>query len=160
MPLTDARARELLGVLSGFSRSLQALARNREHTVSNTRIGILRAVRDAGPLRLGDLAARIGIAASVATRTVQALEAEGLVERAADPDDARAYRIALNDAGRDALRAREEWTAALLREHLDDWDDADAATAVEILGRLEHAVREFGRTGQAGPIATAQVAAR
>ncbi len=61
-------------------------------------------IADAGPLRLNDLAARIGTSAPTASRTVDVLDELGLVARSADPDDRRAVRIELTPLGRRARR--------------------------------------------------------
>ena len=47
-------------------------------------------IADAGPLRLNDLAARIGTSAPTASRTVDTLDDLGLVARETDPADRRA----------------------------------------------------------------------
>ena len=47
-------------------------------------------IADAGPLRLNDLAARIGTSAPTASRTVDSLDDLGLVARETDPADRRA----------------------------------------------------------------------
>jgi len=49
----------------------------------------LEALGAEGPTRLRDLGRRLGIAPSTLTRNLARLEASGLVERAADPEDAR-----------------------------------------------------------------------
>jgi DNA-binding MarR family transcriptional regulator len=56
-----------------------------------------------GPLRLNDLAHRMGTSAPTASRAVDALESLGLVSRTPDPIDRRALQIELTPAGR-ALR--------------------------------------------------------
>src|SRR6478752_5674446 len=57
-------------------------------------------IADAAPLRLNDLAARMGTSAPTASRTVDVLDELGLVTRTPDPDDRRAVRIELTHAGR------------------------------------------------------------
>jgi DNA-binding MarR family transcriptional regulator len=59
----------------------------------------LEALRGGGPVRLGSLARRLGITPSTLTRNLVRLEAEGLVTREADPDDARAARVRLTAEG-------------------------------------------------------------
>jgi DNA-binding MarR family transcriptional regulator len=50
-------------------------------------------------LRMGVLAQRSGLSKQAITTLVRAVEAAGLVSRVRDPDDARAFRIALTERG-------------------------------------------------------------
>jgi DNA-binding MarR family transcriptional regulator len=60
-----------------------------------------------GPLRLGALSQRLGIAPSTLTRNVERIEERGLVERVPDPEDGRALRMRLTASGRRAARRFE-----------------------------------------------------
>jgi len=63
----------------------------------------LRALVDAGGLRIGDLAALLEIAPRSATTRVDDLEAAGLVTRQPDPADRRSIVVAPTTAGRDLV---------------------------------------------------------
>jgi DNA-binding MarR family transcriptional regulator/SAM-dependent methyltransferase len=79
----------------------------------------LQALR-AEDLRLGELARRLGIAASTLTRNLARLEERGLVRRVGDPEDRRASRVGLTEAGRRAAgeveRQEESFARAVLGE--------------------------------------------
>lgn len=60
----------------------------------------LRVVVSDGPLRLGNLAVRLRVAARSATEVVDALADAGWVTRTPDPDDRRAVTVVATDAGR------------------------------------------------------------
>jgi DNA-binding MarR family transcriptional regulator len=60
------------------------------------------------PLRMGELAARLGISAPTVSRLVDHLAELGFLERVADEDDHRATRVCLSPAGRDGLAAVRE----------------------------------------------------
>ena len=67
---------------------------------------------------------------------VQRLEAQGFVHRDPDPDDARAVRIGLTEAGRAHLIELRSTLGREVDAHLADLDDADRAVlerAVELL---------------------------
>lgn len=66
-------------------------------------VRILARIGDQGPTRISDLAAAENCSQPTITNHVKRLESAGLVERAADPRDARAWMIALTDAGRAQL---------------------------------------------------------
>ena len=60
------------------------------------------------PLSMGELADRLLCDASNVTGIVDRLEARGLVERQADPDDRRVKRLVLTDAGRELWQAHHD----------------------------------------------------
>jgi DNA-binding MarR family transcriptional regulator len=96
---------------------------------------------EGGPLRLGDLADRMGTSAPTATRAVDALEDLGLAKREPEPADRRALSIGLTDQGRRLFddrygRAAEAFapaTAALSKE--------ERRTLLELLERMTEALR-------------------
>lgn len=85
-------------------------------------------------VRLTELADRLGIDPPGVTRKVQQLEREHLVERGADPADARATRLRLTPAGTRAitllLDARRVW----LEELLSGWSEPDRTEFARLLG--------------------------
>ncbi|MCZ2838959.1 MarR family winged helix-turn-helix transcriptional regulator [Modestobacter sp. VKM Ac-2985] len=91
---------------------------------------------DAGPLRAGDLVARLGMDKSTVSRQVASLVDLGLVERAPDQDDGRAQRLSTSAEGHrrvSGLRAarRSRWDADLI-----DWDAEEVAALAALLERL------------------------
>ncbi|MDN5763575.1 MAG: MarR family transcriptional regulator [Microlunatus sp.] len=60
---------------------------------------VLARIKDNGPSRISDLAARERSSQPTLTNHVKRLESAGLVERAVDPSDARAWLIALTPLG-------------------------------------------------------------
>lgn len=93
-------------------------------------------------LRLGALGQRLGIAPSTLTRNLARLEEAGLVERESDPGDARAARVALTEAGRDAARGVERQEQAFARDVLERLPAERRAAALQALESLLGAVRE------------------
>lgn len=95
------------------------------------------ALRELGsPLTMRELAGRMACEASNVTFVVDRLEAGGLVERTAHPDDRRAKRVRLTADGR-SLRAR------LMRQLTKDspLDALDAQDRLQLEGLLAKAVR-------------------
>jgi DNA-binding MarR family transcriptional regulator len=92
-----------------------------------------------GPLTLGELAEREGLAKPTITKVVARLEEQGLVERCIDESDRRVCRVEATDAG-DAVLARsrdrkDAWLAARLAR-MDDDRRARLAAAIEVLDEL------------------------
>lgn len=98
-----------------------------------------------GPVRLGELAQRLGITPSTLTRNLARLESDGLVAREADPADARAARVKLTAAGGRAAERVVEQEVAFARSILDRLGprrgDVLAALA-ELLGAVRDATEE------------------
>jgi DNA-binding MarR family transcriptional regulator len=93
-------------------------------------------------LKMNELGRHLMVTGGNVTGIVDPLEKEGLVERADDPADRRAWRVRLTRGGRKAFaemaRVHEEWIVELLaglsrREH---------AELYKLLGRLKRATLE------------------
>ena len=85
------------------------------HGLTPPRYEVLRALEDAtGPATSpGELARKIGVSASSMSRLLQALEREGFVASAREPDDRRQVRLSVTEEGRARfLRARERFESA------------------------------------------------
>lgn len=76
--------------------------------VSQGVLSALVTVDREGPLRLGELAAREGVAPPSMTKIVVALEQQGYAERFPDPDDGRAALISTTAAGRALIQSSRE----------------------------------------------------
>jgi len=95
-----------------------------------------------GPLRLGELGRRLGIAPSTLTRNLARLEASGLAERQGDEADGRAGRVGLTSAGRRAAARIERQEQAFARQILETLPAERRAIAVAALVDLMGAVRQ------------------
>jgi DNA-binding MarR family transcriptional regulator len=97
-------------------------------------------ISDAGPLRLNDLAERMGVSAPTASRAVDALEELELVERLPDPDDRRAVRIDLTAGGRRRVAARKRRVVETFGPAVSTLDQQEQERLVELLVRLRSAL--------------------
>lgn len=98
--------------------------------------GVLGTLQGARGIRLSELAQRLGIDVSTASRHVANLEGSGLVRRVADPSDRRAVMLDLTEAGDETLDRVRLARRRLLAEVLRDWDEHDVATLATLLERL------------------------
>jgi DNA-binding MarR family transcriptional regulator len=113
-----------------------------------TQLIVLALLAQHGPLRVGDLAARIPCPQPTATITVAALQTAGLVTREADPADGRAARVQITEDGRRALQSLAQSEAEALAALLSTVDEEDLRTlraAIPLLSGLADGV-----TGQPG----------
>jgi len=115
-----------------------------EHDISPSQWQVLIAVRDEAPLPMGDLARRLQVTRSTATRLVDLLTKRGLVRRAPAPDDRRRMELDLTAEG---LTVADDVEAALLhqqREILLGIPAAERPHVLQALARLEAAQRQWG----------------
>ncbi|WP_407564681.1 MarR family winged helix-turn-helix transcriptional regulator [Streptomyces sp. 184] len=99
-------------------------------------VALLRQIDDSEPLRLGELAGRLGVEASHVTRQVQQLQKAGYVTRVPDPDDGRAQRIQLTGAGREAISRIREVSCRGMQVALEEWSPEDLRRLAELFHRM------------------------
>lgn len=80
------------------------------------------------------------IDASAVTRTVQAMERDGLVVRKVDPNDNRLMRVFITDIGRKLLEGLPEQVAEFERKLLDGWTDEEILQLHHLLEKLENSI--------------------
>jgi DNA-binding MarR family transcriptional regulator len=93
-----------------------------------------------GPLRLSELAGRMGITAPTASRAVDGLVEIGLLERLPDPGDRRAVRIDLTERGRRDVEERKARATAALEPAAGALSARDRAQLAALLARLADAL--------------------
>jgi DNA-binding MarR family transcriptional regulator len=150
----DARGRlsEALGDLRRITSSTRL---DRRVTVrSGVPIGfsafaVLGKVIDDGPIRLSELASAQRMLPAALTRQVQALEAEGYIERRPDPADGRAAVVEVTAAGKAAHRRLHAANDAIMAEQLADWSSDELQGLVDQLERLVHDLRSAPGTRDA-----------
>lgn len=133
------RLRDEMGSLrriTGSQRLERLIAVRSGTAIGVVAVAVLGKVIDDGPLRMTDLADAVRMHPAALTRQVQALEAEGLVERSADPLDGRASVVGVTTAGRAVHRRIEAVNDEIMAEQLADWSADELATLVDALDRL------------------------
>lgn len=126
-----------LGVLLRRARGTWGqLAREVHPDLEPAAYGILARIADAGDVRLTDLAAWFGVGKPTMSRQVSQLEKLELIERAPDPDDARAQRVGLTVEGAERVARARQARNAHFRERLASWPAADVRALADLLHRL------------------------
>ncbi len=93
--------RDWLAVVRTYNECERVLTeRVRESGLTLAQHEILATLTASGPLRQHDLADRLFVVKSNVTAMLSRMERDGLVERAADPTDGRAKRVALTAEGK------------------------------------------------------------
>jgi DNA-binding MarR family transcriptional regulator len=130
-PVVGPEVTELLVALSRARRWLSRLATHESSPVGASGVSALAEVIRSGPLRLGDLAAREGVAPATLSRVVAGLVEHGYVERSPDPDDARAAILTATPAGVQLLAESRRRRTAELAARLDRLTDAERDAVLE-----------------------------
>jgi DNA-binding MarR family transcriptional regulator len=102
----------------------------------------LRTIAKASePIRMGELAATLGVVPRSATGLVDALESTGMVRRTVDPSNRRSVLVSLTERGlavqHEISRARTQAGAELF----DVLTDAERRQLAELLGRVAQGPR-------------------
>lgn len=88
------------------------------------------------PLSVSEVGDAIGVDQPRASRLIQQAVEHGLVQREADPDDARRTRTALTDEGRRLVRGFRGQRREQLQEALTGFTDAERAELARLLTKL------------------------
>ncbi len=94
--LTDALESLAFGVVGMTAKALNQVGREKELTLTQWRVLV---VLGAGPLRVGAIADRVGVALPSASRLVTRMEEHGFVQTARDEQDRRATLVSLAPLG-------------------------------------------------------------
>lgn len=90
----------------------------------------------SGPLSVSALGEAIGVDQPRASRLVQQGVQRGLVQREADPDDARRTQIALTEIGRRFARGMRGERREALSKALESFTDAEKSELARLLSKL------------------------
>ncbi|RNF96081.1 MarR family transcriptional regulator [Streptomyces botrytidirepellens] len=143
-----ALERELAVFLRRARASSGELAREVHPDLESAAYGLLMRLEDAGEQRATDLAAYIGVGKATMSRQLRALEGLGLVTRAPDPADGRAFLVQLTDEGRARFRRVRGARRARYARRLAAWERSEVAELARLLHRL-NSTQEADEPGQA-----------
>ena len=87
-------------------------------TISLAAARLLARLEDDGPTRISDLATLERCSQPTITNHIKRLEGAGLVDRSADPRDARAWMIRLTDEGKQQLTSIRSSIGSSIEPHL------------------------------------------
>ncbi|WP_433667631.1 MarR family winged helix-turn-helix transcriptional regulator [Nocardia sp. CA-136227] len=143
-PGTSDKAVDAYELERGTTRIAYLLTRMRRHglacieagvDVNRAAMTVLRVLADADcPLRPGEIAIRLDVAAPHITRQLQLLQHAGFINRIADPNDGRAHLIQITYAGHEVVDAVRAVDRRHMADALADWPADD----LRLLARLHH----------------------
>lgn len=101
-------------------------------------------VAAAGPMRMSEVAERLGTAPSTTTGVVDGLVSLGLLERGEAPGDRRHVVVRTTDAARERLEDFHQLGRGRLRELLERFETPESLAEVErAIDLLAHAARQL-----------------
>jgi DNA-binding MarR family transcriptional regulator len=100
-------------------------------------LSALATVVRCGPMRLGDVAAREGIAPPTLTRIVAGLEEAGYVRKEPDPHDGRATQVQATPAAKELISGAGSHRVSTLRARIDALGPDDLDTLLRALPVIE-----------------------
>lgn len=136
-PDRGADARAAMDALRRLVRALRVSTRaaEREHQISAAQLFALRSIAAEPGVALGELAGRTYTRQSTASEVVARLVGQGLVERRADPVDARRRTLHLTPAGRGVVRTAQRTVPERLVEALERLPATERAALADGLTR-------------------------
>src|SRR3954447_7632700 len=127
---------ELIAANVRSSRQRERVMRAARVPMTRAGLNALRLVERHAPIAISDLARRLGVDQSTASRQLRPLEEQRLVARAVTDDDRRVAWLSLTPKGRRVVERTTEVWLADYELALEDWSAADRATLGELLERL------------------------
>jgi DNA-binding MarR family transcriptional regulator len=124
------------------SRRLLASLHPGELTMTPTKLQALDAISEGGGVRVGELAERIGIDETTATRLVDRLEAAGVAERRSSAADRRVIVVGLTPAGVVLVREVAQRRQRFLCEVLTALDPDERADLVRLTEKAAAVLRD------------------
>lgn len=132
---TVTASRALLGIIA---RSMAPALEQ----VTLPQFRVLVVLSSAGPLRMGALAARLGVNISTFSRTADRLVAGGWAARAENPLSRREILLELTDQGRTLVDAVTGHRRRLITQVLAEMNEPDRAALARSLGAFADAAGE------------------
>jgi DNA-binding MarR family transcriptional regulator len=129
----------------------------REYGMTYARGRVVAALQASGPVLMRALSEAVGVSPRTITGLIDALEADGWVERRAHPSDRRATIVALTPAGEAAFAKLLRLYQGLARDLVSGVSEADQHASLRMIdhvsGRLDDAVsRGFAVFGADPPV--------
>ena len=125
-----------------IARTARRLRQSAGTELGPSSVAALATIERLGPLTPSELADSEGIKRPTATRIVARLEDDGLIERAADPEDGRSSLISATAAGSALLATLRERKDAYLARGLRELPERDRATLRRAAAILERMLEE------------------
>lgn len=129
---------DLVAASARSVRQRERLVRAAGVPITGASLSALGLVGRHGPIAVSELARRLRVDQSTASRQLRALEEHGLLARKAHPSDRRVSRLVLTEAGRDVLLRTRDVALNDFEVALGDWSPGDRTRLASLLERLRN----------------------
>ncbi|WP_265520304.1 MarR family winged helix-turn-helix transcriptional regulator [Oerskovia flava] len=128
-------ANDLVRALEELARAQREAAAQLARDLDRPRagLGLLRLLERCGAVQVSDVATRLRVDVSVASRQVSTLVDAGYVRRTVDDDDRRARTIELTETGRHLAAESSRQIALLVARTFAGWTGDELATATRTI---------------------------
>ncbi len=106
------------------------------HKLSRPRMGVLFIVQHSGGIRMGDLAAKLGVAPRTVTDLVDGLEQDGFLHRIPDPSDRRASMLELSSLAQKEFEHIVSMRSKFIDEIFSPLSSDEKDTLISLLKKL------------------------
>ncbi|GAA0624767.1 MarR family transcriptional regulator [Kutzneria viridogrisea] len=130
-------------LLVAVRRSRGRLAGHGRPALSLSQIQLLEAIADGSSLGVGELAEQAGVATPTATRMLQQLERDGIVDRVRAPDNQRRVEVTLTALGAELLDAHRTRLRERQLRAFRELDPEQRTMIVTLMGRLTELVDDL-----------------
>ena len=134
LPEPDTAEDALMSLMMALGRRMRQ--KQPGDVVDYSAFPILKLLTHQGPMRLSALAQVLGLDASTVSRHARQLEDRGLLERTDDPDDGRASRVEVSEAGRASLEQAFEARHHVISAALEGISESERETLRDLLHRV------------------------
>lgn len=114
-----------------FGRGLQIFLN--EYGLTPAQFGVLEALYHLGEMRICELIDKTLSTSGNMTVVIRNLEKEGLIERKTNPDDKRAFNIALTVKGEDKIKVAFEAHLVLINQFFSNLDSEEKLALQKLL---------------------------
>lgn len=134
MPEHDDLAHQLVELYEKMSSWEHCVVRDQELTLPQ--MHTLEILGANGPLRMKELAQKMGVTTGTLTVLVDRLEGNGTVRRVPNPSDRRSYMVELTERGTGLYEEHDKLHAQLTSELVADMEPEEVATLARLIRKM------------------------
>lgn len=133
---------DLEEALAFLVRGLEAVQRQRSYPLERAHYLLIRLIEREGAQTIGAAARHLLLDDSTITRQIAAMVRDGLISRAANPNDARSTLLQVTDAGRARAEEMRQQRLRRLERLFGEWSASERAEGARVIMRLNRSISD------------------